>query len=178
MKKLSILMFFILLAIFSATFAIADRRPSIETSKKSTPYYYIGREGNRISLGVIRFKARDWRTADISKRVRNAPKMNYEWDDKWYHEYLPDSNNEILVLFWKDHKRKDQGWVAIKNNPDAWWYRKNYGSWTRIGDGKKVVTFWKRFGYRDTGNKDTGSLSIDIRNPRGRGDIIHVSFGF
>lgn len=170
MKKLSI---FISIFLFAT---VAASRPSIETSRTSRQYYYIG--GDRISLGVIRFDPHNWRTADINKKVSNAPKMNYEWDDKWYHEYLPDSINRVLVLFWKNHDRKDQGWVAIKNTPDAWFYRKNYESWKRIGDGKKVVTFWKRFGYRDTDDISTGSLSIDIRNPRGRGDIIHVSFGF
>ncbi|MCI5133523.1 MAG: hypothetical protein D3920_00320 [Candidatus Electrothrix sp. AW2] len=159
-----------------ATVAIAAARPSINTNKTSRQYYHIG--GDRISLGVIRFNADNWRTVDINKKVSNAPKMNYEWDDQWYHEYLPDSTNEILVLFWKNHDRHNQGWVAIKNTPDAWFYKKNSRSWKRIGDGKKVVSFWKPFGTKDTGNRSTGSLSIDIRNPRGRGDIIHVSFGY
>jgi len=170
MKKLNI---FVLFCLFSSIL-IADTIP-IPTVKRS--YYYIG--GDRISLGVKIFHLYDWKKASIKKKVINTRKTNYSWDDKWYNIELSDSNNDVLVLFWKNHDNNKIGWVAIKNTPDAWFYKKDYSKqWKRIGDGKKIVTFWEVFGRKDTGNKSTGSLSIDIRNPKGRGDIIQVGFGF
>ncbi len=115
---------------------------------------------------------------NITREVSRAAKMSYNWNDKWYYAYLPDSKNKIVVLFWKNHDRNTLGWVAIKNNPESWYYRSNYSKWKRLGDGKKKVTFWKSFGYRDTGHRSTGSLSIDIKNYRGRENKIRVSFGY
>ncbi len=55
MRKLTL---FILLYLLSNIAIAAD--PAIWTSKVSRDYYYIG--GDRISLGVIQFNARNWRT--------------------------------------------------------------------------------------------------------------------
>lgn len=152
---------------------------SIWSARTDRPYYYIG--GDRISLGVIRFDTNNWRDTDyISRRVVEAPKMNFLWDDKWYYEILPDSTNELLVLFWKNHDTKGQGWLAIKNTPDTWFYRTNGSSWRGLKDGQKVNEYWKRFGTRNTGDAG-GSLSIDVRNPENRdgwtANHIQVSFG-
>ena len=176
MKKLNL---FILFCLLSNIAIAADS--SIWKSKIDRNYYYIG--GDRISLGVIQFNAHNWRTHNITREVSRAPKMNYDWNDKWYYAYLPDSTNKIVTLFWKNHDRKTLGWVAIKNTPDAWYYKKNKNNWRKIGDGKKVVNFWKAFGNKDEGNRSTGSLSIDIQNYKNKKNShgenkIRVSFGY
>ena len=176
MKKLTL---FILLYLLSNIAIAGD--PSIWVSKISKPYHFT-EGGEKVSLGVIQFNARNWRTHNISREVSKVPNMNFAWDDKWYHAYLPDSTNRVLVLFWKSHDKHTQGWVAIKNTPDAWYYKKNGNKWRRIADGRKVVNFWKAFGYKDTGSKHTGSLSVDIQNYKNRNrhgeNIIRLSFGY
>ena len=176
MKNIMILILFFLLS----NIAIAAD-PPISNSKINKEFHETG-GGKRFSLGVIKFNANDWRNHNIDQEVLNAPKMNYAWDDKWYYAHLPDSRNKIVVFFWKSLDRNISGWVAVKNNPNSWYYRKNGQSWRKIGDGKKIVNFWRYFGYKDTGNRHTGSLSIDIKNYKNRGgrgeDVIRVSFGF
>lgn len=172
-----VLVFFTLLLLPSTSDARSET--SIWTAETDREYYYIG--GNRVSLGVIRFRTNDWRNEDyITQKVIAAPKMNFLWDELWYFEKLPDSTNELLVLFWKDHDADLHGWVAIRNTPNTWFYRTNYHDWNGLDNGGKVNKYWKRFGSRNTGDA-TGSLSIDVKNPKNdggwTGNHILVSFG-
>ena len=76
--------------------------PHIGSGETNRDYYYIG--GDRVSLGVLRFKTEFWiDVSTIDREVNNARKMNFNWDDKWYYETLPDNTDELLVLFWKNH---------------------------------------------------------------------------
>lgn len=181
MKKVKI--YAIIVTVFSMMVSIvsAERPPLIWAAKTNRDYYSIG--GDRISLGVMKLTVDDWRDKDnIDYQVSRAPKMNFLWDDKWYYETLPDSKNELLVLFWKNHDANKHGWLAIKNTPDTWYYTtdlRNH-SWKGIKNDEKINMYWEGFGTRNTGDAG-GSLSIDVKNPENKDgwtpNDIWVGFG-
>lgn len=178
MKKYTNFVVALCVMVLLSTTANADV-DKIWSARTNREYYYIG--GDRISLGVLRFNTSNWRDVGyISKKVMSAPKMNFKWDDKWYYETLPDSTNEVLVLFFKNHDANTHGWLAIKNTPDTWFYRTNGKGWKGIKNGQVVNEYWKGYGTSNTGDA-TGSLSIDVRNPENKGgwsaNDIQIGFG-
>lgn len=180
MKRIFTVGFSLAVVFMMAGVSLAETINHISSAKISREYYHIG--GDRISLGVIRFNTDNWKDKNyIDKQVGLAPKMNFNWDDKWYFEKLPDSTNELLVLFWKNHDANVYGWLAIKNTPDSWYYTSNQEnhSWLKIKNDQKVNAYWKGFGTRNTGDAG-GSLSIDIKNPKNEGSWTsnHIWIGF